>query len=132
MYTGKEMIYTDKYKHEKLTEKIIGCAFDVQNNLGCGFLEKVYERALLHEFQAIGLKAEPQKAMKIVYKGKEVGNYIADIVVEDKVIVELKTVEFLSKIHKAQVLNYLKAAGFEVGLILNFARPKLEYKRVVV
>ncbi|MDP2922786.1 MAG: GxxExxY protein [Candidatus Omnitrophota bacterium] len=121
-----------EYKYEELTGKIIACAFEVQNNLGCGFLEKVYHKALLYELKKNGLKVETQKAIKIVYKGEEIGIYIADFVIEDKVIVELKTVEFLSKIHKAQTLNYLKASGCEVGLILNFARPKLEYKRVVI
>jgi len=121
-----------KYKHQELTSKILSCAFEVHNTLGCGFLEKVYERAMILELQANGLSIETQKPIKITYKGKDVGNYIADIIVENKVIVELKTAEFLTKIHKAQLLNYLRATGYEVGLILNFARPKLEYKRVVV
>lgn len=108
-----------EYKYEELTGKIINCAFEVQNNLGCGFLEKVYHKALLYELQAKGLKVEIQKAIKIVYKGQEIGIYIADFVVEDKVIVELKAVEFLTKVHKAQTLNYLKASGYDVGLILN-------------
>lgn len=129
-------IHTDrklrKYKYEELTGKIISCAFEVQNNLGCGFLEKVYQKALLYELQTKGLKVETQKPIKIVYKDQEIGIYIADFVIEHKVIVELKTVEFLTTIHKAQTLNYLKASGYEVGLILNFARPRLEYKRVVV
>ena len=129
MHTDRKV---KEYKYEELTGKIISCAFEVQNNLGCGFLEKVYQNALLYELQIAGLKAEAQKPIKIVYKNRGIGTYIADFVIEDKVIVELKTVEFLTKIHKAQVLNYLKAAGFQVGLILNFARPKLEYKRVVV
>jgi len=121
-----------EYKYMELTGKIINCAFEVQNNLGCGFLEKVYQKALLYELKTKGLKVENQKAIKIVYKGRDIGTYIADFVIEDKVIVELKTVEYLTKIHKAQTLNYLKASGYEVGLILNFARPKLEYKRVAV
>ena len=129
MHTDKK---TGEYKYEELTGKIISCAFEVQNNLGCGFLEKVYQKALLYELQRRDIKVETQKAIKIVYKSQEIGTYIADFVIEDKVIIELKTVEFLTKIHKAQTLNYLKAAGYEVGLILNFARPKLEYKRVVV
>ena len=135
MHTVKRKMHTDRksgeYKYGELTGKIINCAFEVQNNLGCGFLEKVYHKALLYELQSRGLKVETQKMIKIVYKGQDIGTYIADFVVADKVIVELKTVEFLSKMHKAQTLNYLKASGYEVGLILNFARPKLEYKRVV-
>lgn len=126
-------MHTDKeYKHHELTGKIIGCAFEVQNNLGCGFLEKVYQKALLYELQANGLTVETQKSLKIVYKDQNIGTYLADLIVEGKIIVELKTVEFLTKVHMAQTLNYLKASGYEVGLILNFARPKLEYKRVIV
>ncbi len=125
-------IKTGEYKYEELTGKIISCAFEVQNNLGCGFLEKVYHKALLYELQTNGLKVETQKALKIIYKAQEIGTYVADFVIQDKVIVEIKTVDFLTKIHKAQILNYLKASGYEVGLILNFARPRLEYKRVVV
>ena len=120
-----------KYKYEELTEKIIACAFEVQNTLGCGFLEKVYYKALMFEFKKKGLKAEVQKGIKIVYKEQEIGLYVPDFIIEDKVILEIKTVDFLTKIHRAQVLNYLKATGFEVGLILNFNQPKLEYKRVV-
>ena len=111
------------YKYKELTGKILGCAFEVHNTLGCGFLEKVYERAIVIELQANSLGVETQKRIKISYKGKDVGNYMPDIIVENKVIVELKTVEFLTKIHTAQLLNYLRATGFEVGLILNFARP---------
>lgn len=128
-------MHTDKneeYKYQELTGKIISCAFEVQNNLGCGFLEKVYQRALIYEFQTNGLKVEIEKPIKIFYKGKNIGTYMADLIVEGKVIVEFKTAEFLTKVHTAQILNYLKAFGYEVGLILNFARPKLEYKRMVV
>lgn len=129
MHTDKK---SEEYKYQELTGKIISCAFEVQNNLGCGFLEKVYQRALVYELQTKGLKVEIEKPIKIVYKGQNIGTYIADFIIEDKVILEIKTVEFLTKVHTAQALNYLKASGYEVGLILNFARPKLEYKRVVV
>ena len=78
-----------------------------------------------------GLKVETQKEIKVIYKGKEVGLYTADIVVEDKIIIELKVVEEIAKIHQAQLLNYLKATGYEVGLIINFAKPKLAYERLV-
>jgi len=80
-----------KYKHEALTGKIIRCAFEVQNNLGCGFLEKVYQKALLYELKTAGFKVEAQKPIKIVYKDQDLGTYIADFVIESKVIVELKT-----------------------------------------
>lgn len=120
-----------KYKYQELTSLILKAAFEVHNALGCGFLEKVYERALILELKAKGLLLETQKGIKIAYKGQNVGTYVADIIVEDKVIVELKVANLLTIIHKAQVLNYLKASGYEVALILNFAKPKLEYKRVV-
>ncbi len=132
------VINTDKkddkhrYKYQELTGRILQCAFEVHNHLGCGFLEKVYERALIQELKAKNLKIEYQKSIKIYYKAEFIGNYIADIIVEDKVIVELKVVEFLTKIHKAQMINYLKATGYEVGLILNFAKPRLEYHRIVI
>jgi GxxExxY protein len=123
---------TDKLKHEKITHDIIGAAFEVHNTLGCGFLEKVYENALVYELKQAGLKTETQKEFKVPYKKIAAGNYIADIVVEGKIILELKAVEEISKIHQAQLLNYLKASGYQVGLILNFAKTKLEYKRLVM
>ncbi|MDP2924390.1 MAG: GxxExxY protein, partial [Candidatus Omnitrophota bacterium] len=125
---------TDKkgeYKHKDITGKILKAAFEVHNTLGCGFLEKVYQRALIYELQQEGLKLEIQKAIRIIYKGQDIGVYIADIIAEDKIIIELKVVDYLTVIHKAQALNYLRASGKEVALILNFAKPKLEYKRVV-
>ena len=134
--TDKILINTDtdskkEYKHKELTGKILKLAFEVHNLLGCGFLEKVYERALLYELKNAGLKTETQKAIRILYKQQDVGTYIADIIVEGKVVIELKVAEFLATIHKAQVLNYLRATSYEVALILNFAKPRLEYKRVV-
>ncbi|MDP2940253.1 MAG: GxxExxY protein [Candidatus Omnitrophota bacterium] len=125
---------TDKkgeYKHKDITGKILKAAFEVHNTLGCGFLEKVYQRALIYELQQEGLSLETQKAIKINYKDRDVGVYIADIMVENRIIVELKVVDYLTIIHKAQTLNYLRASGKEVALILNFAKPKLEYKRVI-
>ena len=127
MNTGK----VTEYKHRELTGLILEAAFEVHNTLGCGFLEKVYERALICELKKRGLKLETQKAIKIKYKDQEVGTYVADLIVERKVIVELKVVNFLAAIHKAQALNYLRASNCEVALILNFAKPKLEYRRVV-
>ena len=120
------------YKHKELTGLILEAAFEVHNALGCGFLEKVYEKALIYELRTKGLKVEIQKAISITYKDQDVGTYIADIVVEHKVIVELKVVNFLTAIHKAQALNYLRASGNDVALMLNFAKPKLEYRRVVI
>jgi len=117
--------------HEEITGKIIGAAFEVYNTLGYGFLEKVYENALIRELQLRGLHATDQYPIKVIYKDAEVGDYSADILVEDKVIVELKTGEAFNPIHEAQLLNYLKATGIKVGLLINFSPKKCEYKRFV-
>ena len=115
-----------------VTYAINGAVFEVNRVLGPGFLEKVYENALLVELRIRGLKAESQVPIKVLYKENAVGEYIADILVEEKVIVELKTVEKLNKIHEAQLLNYLKATGIQVGLLVNFKHPKAEIKRMVL
>lgn len=120
------------FKHKELTHGILNAAFEVHNLLGCGFLEKVYENALVYELRMREYTVEVQKNIEVRYKNQIVGKYIGDIVIEDKVVVELKTVEEISKVHKAQLLNYLKATGYEVGLILNFAKTRLEYKRLVM
>jgi len=106
--------------------------FEVNSVLGAGFLEKVYEKALLIELQRRGLKAESQVPLTVSYKGEVVGEYYADIVVEGQVILELKAVEQLQKIHEAQLLNYLQATGFKVGLLVNFKHPKADVKRLVL
>ena len=126
------MMDTDKYKHSDLTGVILKAAFEVHNTLGCGFLEKVYEKALIKELKQENLNFEEQVRYKVSYKDEDVGLYVADIVVENKIIIELKVVNFLTNIHKAQTLNYLRASGNEVALMLNFAKPKLEYKRIVL
>ena len=115
-----------------ITYAINGAVFEVNRVLGPGFLEKVYEKALLVELKRRGLKAETQVPIQIQYKGQIVGEYIADIVVEDRVIIELKSVDQLQKIHEAQILNYLKATGFKIGLLINFKHPKAEIKRFVM
>lgn len=115
----------------KITEKIIGCAYTVSNTLGCGFLEKVYENALYHELKKNGFKVKSQVSMKVMYDKVVVGDYVADLVVEDKVLVELKTVKKLDEIQMAQCMNYLKATGLRVCLLLNFGKPKLEIKRIM-
>jgi len=120
-----------RYKYGDLTEKILGCAFKVHNSLGCGFLEKVYYKALIYEFSGVGIRFETNKKIKIFYEKKEVGVYVPDFIVDAKVVVELKTVEFLTKAHIAQVINYLKATKYTVGLILNFNQPRLQYKRII-
>ncbi len=115
-----------------VTYAINGAVFEVNRVLGPGFLEKVYENALLIELKRKRLKAESQAPIKVSYKGNAVGEYVVDILVEGKVIVELKTVEKLEKAHEAQLLNYLKATGIHVGLLVNFKHPKAQVKRMVL
>ena len=114
------------------TERIIGCAYTVQNVLGVGFLEKVYENALAHELRKAGLRVEQQKPLRVLYDGVVVGEYAADLVVDESVIVELKAAKAIDEIHEAQMLNYLKAAGVKIGLILNFGTPRLGIKRMIL
>ena len=115
-----------------LTYQINGAIFEVSRTLGAGFLEKVYENALMIELTERGIKAENQVPVRVLYKQKTVGEYFADILVQDTVILELKAVENLSKLHEAQILNYLKATGIKVGLLVNFKHPKAEIKRMVL
>ena len=116
----------------ELTYLINAAIFEVNRVLGPGFLEKVYQNALMVEWVSRGLKAEAQVPIKVNYKGKEVGEYYADIVVENLVILELKAVDSLQKIHEAQLLNYLKATGYKIGLLVNFTYPRAEIKRFVM
>jgi GxxExxY protein len=116
----------------ELTEKIIGAAFKVQNTLGAGFLEKVYENSLAIELRKIGLAVESQTPYSVLYEGIVVRDYQADLVVGGKVILECKAVSALDRVHEAQLLNYLKASGLHVGLLINFGRPKLQYRRLVL
>ena len=118
------------FAHHETTEKIIGCAFNVMNTLGTGFLEKVYENALAVELQHIGLKVVQQRPIEVRYRDVLVGEYVADMVVEDKVLVELKAVQSLENVHYAQCLNYLKATSFQVCLLLNFGSPELQVRRI--
>ena len=115
-----------------LSYAIMAAAFEVQNTLGSGFLEKVYENALAEELRRRGIKVESQKEIKVVYKGVPVGLYYADLLVNDEVLIELKSAEFLNKAHEAQTLNYLKATGKRLALLINFGHQKLESKRFVV
>ena len=116
-------------KHEQITRSVIGCAFEVINELGAGFLESVYEKALLLVLRQKGLSAISQYPVKVMFRGECVGDFYADIFVEGKVIVELKAVKAIAPEHQAQIINYLNATGVEVGLLINFGNPKLEYKR---
>ena len=116
----------------EVTYLINGAIFEVNRVLGGGFLEKAYENALLLELKNRGLKAEAQVPISVVYKGNTVGDYYADIVVEDQVILEIKAIDALQKIHEAQLLNYLKATGIRVGLLVNFRHPKAQIKGMVL
>jgi GxxExxY protein len=120
----------DERRWDELSERVIGAAFAVSNELGCGFLEKVYENALFAELTMCGVIAVQQAAIHVKYRGARVGIYYADLLVEDELIVEIKCVSGIDDIHLAQVLNYLKATGHRRALILNFAKPKLEIRRV--
>lgn len=116
-------------KHAQITKSVIGCAFEVINELGAGFLESVYEKALLLALRQKGLSVISQHPVKVLFRSECVGDFYADIFVEEKVIVELKAVKAIAPEHQAQVINYLNATGIEVGLLINFGTPKLEYKR---
>jgi GxxExxY protein len=118
--------------YKELSEKIIGLAIDVHKELGNGFLEKVYENALLFELTRNNIDAKQQHPITVIYKGQVVGEYFADILIEGKIILELKTIKKIEPIHEAQLLHYLKATNIKVGYILNFGSEiKLEFKRMV-
>ena len=114
---------------DPLTDQVLGGAFAVANALGCGFLEKVYENALRLELEARGLEARAQTPLAVQYRGREVGSYFVDLLVEHQVILEIKAVEGFRNEHVAQLLNYLRASSLPVGLLINFGRPRIEYRR---
>jgi GxxExxY protein len=118
-------------EEDALTRAIIGCAHTVSNILGVGFVEKVYENALVIELRKAGLQAEPQKKLNVFYDGLLVGEFQVDILVNEAVILELKAAKVIDDVHRAQLLNYLKASGLRTGLILNFGTPRLDVKRMV-
>lgn len=118
-------------KHKELTEKIIGCAYRVYNKMGYGFLESVYEKCLLIELDKEDLQAKAQQQIAVFYEDKNVGVFIADIVVEDQVIIELKSIRNIAEAHEIQLVNYLTATKKDVGLILNFGENKVEVRRKV-
>jgi len=119
------------FPHKEITETIIGAAFEVQNQLGYGFLERVYQRALQVELLRRGISAEIEKRIQVQYKGVVVGDYDADLIVGDCVAVEIKVSPQYDKRDEAQLLNELKATGLKVGVLLNFGRTKVEFKRFV-
>jgi GxxExxY protein len=127
-------MYTDDRKlvHEELTYKLIGLSMQVHTALGYGFLEKVYENALMVMLRNNGIQAEQQAPIPVLFEGEKVGDYYADILVENKVVLELKAADGIAGHHRAQLLNYFKATGFRVGVIFNFGGRKLEHERFVL
>src|ERR1700761_5626953 len=113
-----------------VSRKVIGCAFTVLNTLGPGFLEKIYENALVHEMRKRGLTVEQQRAIPVQYDGIVVGDYFADVIVDDRLLVELKVAKSFHDSHKAQCTAYLKATGLKMALLLNFSRSRLEIERI--
>ncbi len=118
-------------QHEQITEKIIGCAYHVYNAMGFGYLESVYKKCMVIELGKECLRTEVEKPITVYYDGEEVGQFFADLVVEDGIIVELKSVRTLAKAHEVQLVNYLVATRTDVGLLLNFGEQKVEVKRKV-
>ena len=116
---------------DRITKTIIGCAYTVGSALGRGFLEKVYENALAHELRKAGFQVEQQNPIEVRYDSVVVGDYVADLLVENAILIELKAVKALDEIHLAQCMNYLKATGLRVCLLINFGAARVEIKRVV-
>lgn len=116
--------------HEKLTALILEACFEVSNELGAGFLESVYEKALTVALSQKGLSIKTQVPLKVKFRNAIVGDFSADLLVNDTVLIEIKAVSRILQEHKAQVINYLKATGIEVGLLVNFGNPRLEYYRL--
>jgi GxxExxY protein len=119
------------YLHSDITDKIISCAYDVYNQLGFGFSEKVYENAMMIKLEEKELCALHRAPINVFFDGRLVGEYFADILVDDKIIIELKSIATLSKVHEVQLVNYLKATGLKVGLLINFGE-KLNFKRRIM
>jgi GxxExxY protein len=122
--------HADEDRLNDLSRRVIGCALIVLNALGAGFLEKVYENALAHELRKAGLAVTQQHGVSVMYDGMVVGEYVIDLMIEQALLVELKATKALDEAHHAQCLNYLKASGMRLGLLLNFGKPRMEIKRV--
>lgn len=125
-------MHTDDFLYKELTERLLGIAFKIHNKLGFGFLEKIYENALTYEFKKEGISFEKQKTLQVWYEDIIIGDYVADVVVEDKIILEIKAVKELNSTFEAQLLNYLKATGLKIGYLLNFGKSRVEYKRIIL
>jgi GxxExxY protein len=117
---------------DTLVEKAVGAAYEVSNVLGCGFLEKVYHRALARELMSRGVVVKSHVSYPVSYKGHPVGEYIADLLVEDRLLIELKCVDCFSNEHIAQCINYLRASRLKLALLINFQKPKVEWKRIIL
>jgi len=122
---------TDKLLYRELTYKIIGILYRVHTALGCGFPEKVYQKAIEIELKKENISSETEKLFKVVYNGEDVGSFRLDMIINGKVIVEIKAVERLPKVFKEQLISQLKASPYELGLLVNFGAPKLEYIRII-
>jgi GxxExxY protein len=116
-------------EYKEITQKIIGCAMTVHGTLGPGFLESVYQKAFAHELQKNGLKAECERKVQVIYDGVMVGEFSADMFVEDSILIENKAVQTLVPAHEVQLVNYLTATGIDIGLLFNFGSQRLEFKR---
>jgi len=121
-----------KFLYKEETHKIIGCAFEVLNTLGHGLLEKPYENALVVEFGLNNIPFQQQARFPVIYKTVKVGEYIPDLIVFDKIIVDTKVIESIGNNEKAQIINYLKITGLRVGVLLNFKHPKLQWERIIL
>jgi GxxExxY protein len=128
---GNEPESPERAALEALVEAVVGAAYEVSNTLGTGFLEKLYERALIEELRLRGIPTAAQVIFPVAYKGKHIGTYAADLVVDGRLLVEIKCAEQLTNEHLAQCINYLKASGLHLGLLINFRRSRVEWRRVV-
>ncbi len=124
-------MYANTRELDCLIHSVVGAAYEVGNVLGPGFLEKVYERALMRELLLRGLRVKSQASLPVAYKGQCVGEYMADLLVEEQLIVELKCVDRFASEHLAQCINYLKATGIKLALLINFQKPRVEWKRII-
>ena len=122
---------TEEYLHQELTEKVIGCSYKVHNELGSGFLEKVYQNALAIESKEMGIHFVQECPLNVLYRGSIVGEYFPDFIINERVIVELKAIEMLSKPHEVQLVNYLKATGLKIGLLINFGKSVTVKRRIL-
>jgi GxxExxY protein len=124
-------MHANTHELDCLIHKVVGAAYEVGNVLGAGFLEKLYERALMRELLLRGLSVKSQALFPVSYKGQCIGEYMADLLVEEQVIVELKCVDRFASEHLAQCINYLKASGIKLALLINFQKPRVEWKRII-